>query len=137
VCLIPTTIGGLLPAIGIAGMNRALSANVLAKSGKAVEVAGDVDVLLLDKTGTITYGDRQATAFHPLGRHRCAQLRDAALLASLADPTPKANRSSSSRAKQGSVTRRTRRRALLQFTAQTRMSGVDLPGGRIHPQGRR
>jgi len=66
VCLIPTTIGGLLPAIGIAGMNRALKANVIAKSGKAVEVAGDVDVLLLDKTGTITYGDRQATAFFPL-----------------------------------------------------------------------
>lgn len=63
VCLIPTTIGGLLPAIGIAGMNRALKANVLAKSGKAVEVAGDIDVLLLDKTGTITYGDRQATSF--------------------------------------------------------------------------
>ena len=66
VCLIPTTIGGLLPAIGIAGMNRALKANVLAKSGKAVEVAGDIDVLLLDKTGTITYGDRQATAFYPV-----------------------------------------------------------------------
>lgn len=66
VCLIPTTIGGLLPAIGIAGMNRALKANVLAKSGKAVEVAGDIDVLLLDKTGTITYGDRQATSFYPL-----------------------------------------------------------------------
>ena len=87
-CLIPTTIGGLLPAIGIAGMNRALSANVLAKSGKAVEVAGDVDVLLLDKTGTITHGDRQATAFHPLAGVDAAQLRDAALLASLADPTP-------------------------------------------------
>ena len=68
VCLIPTTIGGLLPAIGIAGMNRALKANVIAKSGKAVEVAGDVDVLLLDKTGTITYGDRQATAFFPTDR---------------------------------------------------------------------
>ncbi|MBN0668883.1 potassium-transporting ATPase subunit B, partial [Pseudomonas aeruginosa] len=87
VCLIPTTIGGLLPAIGIAGMNRALQANVLAKSGKAVEVAGDVDVLLLDKTGTITYGDRQATAFHALAAVDAAQLRQAALLASLADPT--------------------------------------------------
>lgn len=70
VCLIPTTIGGLLPAIGIAGMNRALKANVLAKSGKAVEVAGDIDVLLLDKTGTITYGDRQATSFYPLTSDR-------------------------------------------------------------------
>ena len=88
VCLIPTTIGGLLPAIGIAGMNRALSANVLAKSGKAVEVAGDVDVLLLDKTGTITYGDRQATVFHPLAGVDASLLREAALLASLADPTP-------------------------------------------------
>ncbi|HEY6943016.1 HAD-IC family P-type ATPase, partial [Dokdonella sp.] len=88
VCLIPTTIGGLLPAIGIAGMNRALKANVLAKSGKAVEVAGDVDVLLLDKTGTITHGDRQATAFHALGGIDREQLRDAALLSSLADPTP-------------------------------------------------
>jgi K+-transporting ATPase ATPase B chain len=69
-------------------MNRALSANVLAKSGKAVEVAGDVDVLLLDKTGTITHGDRQATAFHPLAGINADQLRDAALLSSLADPTP-------------------------------------------------
>ncbi|MGM3214033.1 potassium-transporting ATPase subunit B, partial [Klebsiella pneumoniae] len=74
VCLIPTTIGGLLPAIGIAGMNRALAANVLAKSGKAVEVAGDVDVLLLDKTGTITYGDRQASHFHPLAGIDASQL---------------------------------------------------------------
>ncbi|NEK65388.1 MAG: potassium-transporting ATPase subunit B, partial [Xanthomonas perforans] len=87
VCLIPTTIGGLLPAIGIAGMNRALAANVLAKSGKAVEVAGDVDVLLLDKTGTITYGDRQASHFHPLAGIDASQLREAALLSSLADPT--------------------------------------------------
>ncbi len=82
VCLIPTTIGGLLPAIGIAGMNRALAANVLAKSGKAVEVAGDVDVLLLDKTGTITYGDRQATTFYALAGIEMAQLQNAALLAS-------------------------------------------------------
>ncbi|MGM7372309.1 HAD-IC family P-type ATPase, partial [Acinetobacter baumannii] len=78
VCLIPTTIGGLLPAIGIAGMNRALKANVLAKSGKAVEVAGDIDVLLLDKTGTITYGDRQATSFYPLTSVTESELRAAA-----------------------------------------------------------
>jgi len=128
VCLIPTTIGGLLPAIGIAGMNRALAANVLAKSGKAVEIAGDVDVLLLDKTGTITHGDRQATAFHPLaGIHR-DQLRDAALLSSLADPTPEGK----------SIVRLARelrsgvvdpeQAHYVQFTAQTRMSGVDLPG---------
>jgi len=88
VCLIPTTIGGLLPAIGIAGMNRALKANVLAKSGKAVEVAGDIDVLLLDKTGTITYGDRQATAFYPLAGVTPSELRQAAMLTSFADPTP-------------------------------------------------
>ena len=73
VCLIPTTIGGLLSAIGIAGMDRMVRANVIATSGRAVEAAGDVDVLLLDKTGTITLGDRQATAFHPgPGRHRAA-----------------------------------------------------------------
>ncbi|MGC4397713.1 potassium-transporting ATPase subunit KdpB [Hydrogenophaga sp. T2] len=130
VCLIPTTIGGLLPAIGIAGMNRALQANVLAKSGKAVEVAGDVDVLLLDKTGTITHGDRQATAFHALAGVEAAQLRQAALLASLADPTPEGK----------SIVRLARGKDetldgppgahFVPFSAQTRMSGVDLPGGR-------
>jgi len=88
VCLIPTTIGGLLPAIGIAGMNRALAANVVAKSGKAVEVAGDIDTLLLDKTGTITFGDRQATAFLPVKGIAAEMLRDAAVLSSLDDPTP-------------------------------------------------
>ncbi len=129
VCLIPTTIGGLLPAIGIAGMNRALRANVLAKSGKAVEVAGDVDVLLLDKTGTITYGDRQATAFHALAGVDAAQLRQAALLASLADPTPEGKsivrlargKDDSLEAPQGAH--------FVPFSAQSRMSGVDLPDG--------
>jgi len=126
VCLIPTTIGGLLPAIGIAGMNRALAANVLAKSGKAVEVAGDVDVLLLDKTGTITYGDRQATAFHPLAGIDMARLRTAALLSSLADPTPEGK----------SIVRLARdadrpidepeHARFVAFSAQTRMSGVDI-----------
>jgi K+-transporting ATPase ATPase B chain len=134
VCLIPTTIGGLLPAIGIAGMNRALKANVLAKSGKAVEVAGDVDVLLLDKTGTITYGDRQATAFHALAGVDASRLRQAALLASLADPTPEGK----------SIVKLAREKGealvdpmsspgsahFIAFTAQTRMSGVDLPDGR-------
>lgn len=129
VCLIPTTIGGLLPAIGIAGMNRALQANVLAKSGKAVEVAGDVDVLLLDKTGTITHGDRQATAFHALAGVEGAQLRHAALLASLADPTPEGK----------SIVRLARGKDeqldepqgahFVPFSAQSRMSGVDLPDG--------
>lgn len=125
VCLIPTTIGGLLPAIGIAGMNRALSANVLAKSGKAVEVAGDVDVLLLDKTGTITYGDRQATAFHPLAGVDASLLRDAALLASLADPTPEGKSIVKLSREQGCTTLEPVLAHYLQFTAQTRMSGVD------------
>ena len=130
VCLIPTTIGGLLPAIGIAGMNRALSANVLAKSGKAVEVAGDVDVLLLDKTGTITHGDRQATAFHPLAGVDASLLREAAMLASLADPTPEGKSIVRLAREQGCATTEPDRAHYLQFTAQTRMSGVDLEDGR-------
>ena len=128
VCLIPTTIGGLLPAIGIAGMNRALAANVLAKSGKAVEVAGDVDVLLLDKTGTITYGDRQATAFHPVAGIDAAQLRDAALLSSLADPTPEGKSIVKLAREQGTALQDPANARFVAFTAQTRMSGVDLPG---------
>ena len=88
VCLIPTTIGGLLSAIGIAGMDRMIQANVIAMSGRAVEAAGDVDVLLLDKTGTITLGNRQATAFLPADGVAERDLADAAQLASLADETP-------------------------------------------------
>src|SRR6202022_4138824 len=88
VCLIPTTIGALLAAIGIAGMDRALRANVLAKSGKAVETAGDIDVVLLDKTGTITVGNRHATAFLPVGRYSAAEVGRLAFLASAADETP-------------------------------------------------
>ena len=88
VCLIPTTIGGLLSAIGIAGMDRMIQANVIATSGRAVEAAGDVDVLLLDKTGTITHGNRQATAFFPANGVTEAQLAEAAVLASLSDDTP-------------------------------------------------
>ena len=126
VCLIPTTIGGLLPAIGIAGMNRALAANVLAKSGKAVEVAGDVDVLLLDKTGTITHGDRQATAFHPLAGIDRAQLRDAAMLASLADPTPEGKSIVRLAREQGAAAIEPEQASFIAFSAQTRMSGVDL-----------
>ncbi|QGW64997.1 potassium-transporting ATPase subunit KdpB [Lysobacter soli] len=128
VCLIPTTIGGLLPAIGIAGMNRALAANVLAKSGKAVEVAGDVDVLLLDKTGTITYGDRQATAFHPVAGVDAEQLRDAAMLSSLADPTPEGKSIVKLAREQGTELQDPANARFVAFTAQTRMSGVDLPG---------
>jgi len=131
VCLIPTTIGGLLPAIGIAGMNRALAANVLAKSGKAVEVAGDVDVLLLDKTGTITHGDRQATAFHPLAGIDRTQLRDAAMLASLADPTPEGKSIVRLAREQGAAAVEPDHAHFIAFSAQTRMSGVDLAGRRI------
>lgn len=131
VCLIPTTIGGLLPAIGIAGMNRALQANVLAKSGKAVEVAGDVDVLLLDKTGTITYGDRQATAFQTVNGVSPAVLREAALLASLADPTPEGKSIVKLAREQGEHKRAPAQSEFIEFTAQTRMSGVDLPDRRI------
>ena len=130
VCLIPTTIGGLLPAIGIAGMNRALAANVLAKSGKAVEVAGDVDVLLLDKTGTITYGDRQASHFHPLAGIDASQLREAALLSSLADPTPEGKSIVRLAREQGCATAEPDHAEYLAFSAQTRMSGVDLEHGR-------
>ena len=134
VCLIPTTIGGLLPAIGIAGMNRALSANVLAKSGKAVEVAGDVDVLLLDKTGTITHGDRQATAFHALAGISADQLREAALLSSLADPTPEGKSIVKLAREQGTPMQDPDQldagtTQFIPFTAQIRMSGVDLDGG--------
>ena len=130
VCLIPTTIGGLLPAIGIAGMNRALKANVLAKSGKAVEVAGDVDVLLLDKTGTITYGDRQATAFYPLATVDASRLRNAALLASLADPTPEGKSIVKLAREQGESLVEPEHASFIPFSAQTRMSGVDLADGR-------
>ena len=126
VCLIPTTIGGLLPAIGIAGMNRALKANVLAKSGKAVEVAGDIDVLLLDKTGTITYGDRQATAFHTVQGVSMPQLRQAALLSSLADPTPEGKSIVNLTQQQGESASSDLQMEFIPFSAQTRISGVDL-----------
>lgn len=128
VCLIPTTIGGLLPAIGIAGMDRALQANVIAKSGKAVEVAGDVDILLLDKTGTITVGDRQATRFLPLPGVSGEDLAGAAALASAADPTPE-GKSIVTLARAQGVTPATPADAeFIEFTAQTRMSGVDAGG---------
>ncbi len=129
VCLIPTTIGGLLPAIGIAGMNRALKANVLAKSGKAVEVAGDIDVLLLDKTGTITYGDRQATAFYPLAGVSPSELRQAAMLTSFADPTPEGKSIVSLGKEMGESIREPKDAKFIQFSASTRLSGVDLAIG--------
>ena len=129
VCLIPTTIGALLSAIGVAGMSRMMQANVIATSGRAVEAAGDVDVLLLDKTGTITLGNRQASAFLPAGGVTERQLADAAQLASLADETPE-GRSIVVLAKQKFNLRERELAALdaafVPFTAQTRMSGVDI-----------
>ncbi|WP_027823984.1 potassium-transporting ATPase subunit KdpB [Laribacter hongkongensis] len=132
VCLIPTTIGGLLSAIGVAGMSRMMQANVIATSGRAVEAAGDVDVLLLDKTGTITLGNRQATAFLPAPGVTREVLADAAQLASLADETPE-GRSIVVLAKTdfGLRGRDVVDAVFIPFTAQTRMSGVDLGARRI------
>jgi K+-transporting ATPase ATPase B chain len=131
VCLIPTTIAGLLSAIGVAGMSRMMQANVIATSGRAVEAAGDVDVLLLDKTGTITLGNRQASAFLVAQGVKEADLADIAQLASLADETPE-GRSVVVLAKQKFNLRERDIQSLgaqfVHFSAQTRMSGVDLPG---------
>ncbi|MGQ7295150.1 potassium-transporting ATPase subunit KdpB [Quadrisphaera sp. KR29] len=136
VCLVPTTIGALLSAIGIAGMDRLVQRNVLAMSGRAVEAAGDVGVLLLDKTGTITLGNRRATALVHLDGVEPGALADAARLSSLADETPEgrsvvelvdASRDGSEEEPAGAE--------FVEFTAQTRMSGVDLPGGRVLRKG--
>jgi potassium-transporting ATPase ATP-binding subunit len=130
VCLIPTTIGGLLSAIGISGIDRLIRRNVLAVSGRAVEAAGDVDVLLLDKTGTITLGNRMATAFMPAPNVKTERLADAAQLASLADETPEgrsivvlAKEKFNIRGREVAPTQA----QFVPFTAQTRMSGVDFP----------
>jgi K+-transporting ATPase ATPase B chain len=135
VCLIPTTIGGLLSAIGIAGMDRVMQHNVLAMSGKAVEAAGDVDTLLLDKTGTITLGNRQATDFYPASGVRPDELARVAQLASLADETPEgrsivvlAKNRHGIAARDLSVLGDAH---FVEFTAQTRMSGVDHDGKQI------
>jgi K+-transporting ATPase ATPase B chain len=134
VCLIPTTIGALLSAIGIAGMDRMIQANVIAMSGRAVEAAGDVDVLLLDKTGTITLGNRQATAFLPVEGVTEAALADAAQLASLSDETPE-GRSIVVLAKEKYAIRERDIHALgatfVPFSAQTRMSGVNMHGRHV------
>ena len=134
VCLIPTTIGALLSAIGIAGMDRMIRANVIATSGRAVEAAGDVDVLLLDKTGTITLGNRQATRFLHASGVKEEELADAAQLASLADETPE-GRSIVVLAKQRFGLRGREVSAMhahfVPFSAQTRMSGVDVDGREI------
>jgi K+-transporting ATPase ATPase B chain len=131
VCLIPTTIGGLLSAIGIAGMDRMIQANVIAMSGRAVEAAGDVDVLLLDKTGTITLGNRQAVEFIPVNGVSTRDLAELAQLASLADETPE-GRSVVVLAKEkyglrGRTVGAQPHMRFIPFTAQTRMSGVDIP----------
>ena len=133
VCLIPTTIGGLLPAIGIAGMDRLIRRNVIALSGRAVEAAGDVDVLLLDKTGTITLGNRQAVEFMPVGGTEVRELAEAVQLASLADETPE-GRSIVVLAKDRYGLRGLPERGgmrFIAFSAQTRMSGVDIDGTTI------
>jgi K+-transporting ATPase ATPase B chain len=132
VCLIPTTIGALLAAIGIAGMDRALQANIIAKSGKAVETAGDIDTVLLDKTGTITVGNRRATDFLPIGNYSAEDVGRLAALSSVADETPEGKsivklferqRSNPGLASIDPTAK------FVPFSAQTRMSGVDLPAG--------
>jgi len=134
VCLIPTTIGALLSAIGIAGMDRMIQKNVIAMSGRAVEAAGDVDVLLLDKTGTITLGNRQATAFLPAAGVTESALADAAQLASLADETPEGRSIVVLAKEKYGIRERDIKElgaAFVPFTAQTRMSGVNLNGRQV------
>jgi K+-transporting ATPase ATPase B chain len=138
VCLIPTTIGALLAAIGIAGMDRALQNNIIAKSGKAVELAGDIDVVLLDKTGTITMGNRHATKFLPVGKYSPTDLGRLAALASAADPTPEGKSIVKLYEQLAEIPVNQahgpislpRDATPVPFTAQTRMSGVDMPDGR-------
>ncbi len=128
VCLIPTTIGGLLSAIGIAGMDRALRANVITKSGKAVETAGDLDTLLLDKTGTITIGNRKATNFYPANGVTATSFTEACALSSLADQTPE-GKSIIELAKLDINKLYTNGAKFIEFTAETRSSGIDLTNG--------
>lgn len=130
VCLIPTTIGGLLSAIGIAGMDRALRANVITKSGKAVETAGDIDVLLLDKTGTITIGNRKATQFYPISSVSPAAFKEASALSSIADETPEGK----SIIELSGLHRsdfQLQQPIFIRFTAETRTSGIDVNNRRI------
>src|ERR1700760_1912288 len=130
VCLIPTTIGGLLSAIGIAGMDRALRANVITKSGKAVETAGDLDTLLLDKTGTITIGNRKATHFWPADNIDSTIFIEACVLSSLADETPE-GKSIVELAEQNKNSYQTKEAKFVEFSAETRCSGIDLPGASV------
>jgi potassium-transporting ATPase ATP-binding subunit len=130
VCLIPTTIGGLLSAIGIAGMDRALRANVIAKSGKAVENAGDIDTVLLDKTGTITIGNRKATNLYPLDGIDKVEFLKYCYLSSVSDSTPEGKSIIELAEKNNAIGNKEHSGAkFIQFTAETRMSGVDLPDG--------
>ena len=129
VCLIPTTIGGLLSAIGIAGMDRVTRFNVIAMSGKAVEACGDVDTMILDKTGTITYGNRLAADFFPVGGASRSELIRCAALTSLRDDTPEGKSTLELARHLGDTSQDAAGAAYIEFTAQTRMSGVDLPDG--------
>ena len=129
VCLIPTTIGGLLSAIGIAGMDRVTRFNVIAMSGKAVEACGDVDTMILDKTGTITYGNRLAADFFPVGGANRSDLVRCAALTSLRDGTPEGKSTLELARRMGDTSEEIAGSTFLEFTAQTRMSGVDLPDG--------
>ena len=130
ICLIPTTIGGLLSAIGIAGMDRALRANVITKSGKAVETAGDIDTLLLDKTGTITIGNRKATNFYPASGVNESTFIEMSVLSSLADETPEGKSIVELGASKGIKKGKDSSMKFIEFTAETRSSGIDLPDGR-------
>lgn len=129
VCLIPTTIGGLLSAIGIAGMDRVTRFNVIAMSGKAVEACGDVDTMILDKTGTITYGNRLAADFFPVGGANRSDLVRCAALTSLRDETPEGKSTVELARRMGDNSQEIDGSSFIEFTAQTRMSGVDLPDG--------
>ena len=129
VCLIPTTIGGLLSAIGIAGMDRVTRFNVIAMSGKAVEACGDVDTMILDKTGTITFGNRLAADFFPVEGARRSDLIRCAALTSLRDETPEGKSTLELARRLGADIEETPGSSFMEFTAQTRMSGVDLPDG--------
>lgn len=129
VCLIPTTIGGLLSAIGIAGMDRVTRFNVIAMSGKAVEACGDVDTMILDKTGTITYGNRLAADFFPVGGARLEELIRCAALTCLQDDTPEGKSTLQLARAMGDHSEAVEGASFIEFTAQTRMSGVDLPDG--------
>jgi potassium-transporting ATPase ATP-binding subunit len=131
VCLIPTTIGGLLSAIGIAGMDRALRANVITKSGKAVETAGDIDVLLLDKTGTITIGNRKATSFYPAPGVEMKDFVEACVMSSLADETPEGKSILELAGEQGhKIQAAPAGSTFIKFTAETRSSGLDTADGK-------